>query len=111
MISLKKSCFPFAVLLNIKFQRLSEVNGFYTLKTTVTSAENSKGTEFLSSMKAKAFLDSGLSDTVSTWILPNGAVTAVSFQVTNSSQPLVQGTSEYKLNSNFYLRTIDQAPV
>lgn len=94
-----------------ELKRLSEVNGFYTLKTIVTSAENSKGTEFLSSMKAKAFLDSGLSDTINAWILPNGAVTAISFQVTNSSQPLLQGTNGYKLNSNFYLRSVDQAPV
>lgn len=95
----------------INFQDLAEFDGFYTIRTLVTSAENSKGTEFLSSVKAAAFLANGLSDVINAWVLPNGAVIAVSFQVTNSTQPLLKGSSSYKINSNFYLRYVEQAPV
>ncbi|XP_063379827.1 ER membrane protein complex subunit 10 [Cydia fagiglandana] len=92
-------------------EKLAEVDGFYSIKSLVTSADN-KETEFLSSVKAQAFLDNGLSDVINAWILPNGAVIAVNFQVANGTQPIVQGSqNEYKLKSNFYLRHIDQAPV
>lgn len=81
------------------------------MRTVVTSADNSKGTEFFSSVKADAFLENGLSDVINAWVLPNGAVIAVSFQVTNSSQPLLKGASSHKINSNFFLRYVEQAPV
>lgn len=77
----------------------------------VTSADNSKGTEFLSSVKARSFLDSGLSDVINAWVLPSGAVIAVNFQVMNSTQEDSHEESGYKITSNFYLRYIDQAPV
>lgn len=77
----------------------------------VTSADN-KEFEFLSSVKAQAFLDNGLSDIINAWVLPNGALTAVSFQVANSSESLAyHSDSQYPINSIFYLRQIEQAPV
>lgn len=93
------------------FQSLAELDGFYTLKATVTSAENTKGSEFLSSMKAQAFLENGLCDVINAWVLPNGGVIAVSFQTTNNTQSVNTADKTYKLYSNFYLRHIDQAPV
>ncbi|XP_028177340.1 ER membrane protein complex subunit 10 [Ostrinia nubilalis] len=93
-----------------ELRELADVDGFYTLKTTCTSADN-KDTEFLSSVKAQAILDSGLSDVINAWVLPNGAIMAVSFQVDNASQPLVYGSNNYKIHSNFYLRYVEQAPV
>ncbi|XP_028037582.1 ER membrane protein complex subunit 10 [Bombyx mandarina] len=92
-------------------KKLANEDEFYSIKTTITTGENSKGTEYLSSVKAQAFLENGLSDVINAWILPNGAVIAVNFQVANSTQPLKQATNEYKLNSKFYLRYIEQAPV
>lgn len=93
-------------------QELAAVNGFYTLRSLVTSAD-SKESEFLSSVKAKTFLDNGLSDVINAWVLPNGAVIAVSFQVNNSSQPRLPRSvgDEYKITSNFYLRQVEQAAV
>ncbi|KAJ8724972.1 hypothetical protein PYW07_015930 [Mythimna separata] len=93
-----------------ELKTLADIDSFYTIRSLVTSADNSKGTEFYSSVKAKAFLDNGLSDVINAWVLPNGAVIAVSFQVTNSSQPLPNRASN-KINSNFYLRYVEQAPV
>lgn len=90
---------------------LSDINGFYTMRSIVTSADNSKGTEFLSSVKASTFLANGLTDVISAWVLPNGAVTAVNFQVTNSSDPLQKSNQGYRINSNFFLRYVEQAPV
>lgn len=89
------------------------MDGFYTMRTVVTSEDNSKGTEFLSSVKARSFLDNGLSDVINAWVLPNGAVIAVNFQVTNSSQPLKkkEGDNGFRINSSFYLRYVEQAPV
>uniref|UniRef100_A0A2H1VLM8 ER membrane protein complex subunit 10 n=1 Tax=Spodoptera frugiperda TaxID=7108 RepID=A0A2H1VLM8_SPOFR len=92
-------------------KNLAEIDSFYTIRTLVTSAENSKGTEFFSSVKARAFLGNGLSDVINAWVLPNGAVTAVSFQVTNASQPLSLESGTQKINSNFFLRYVEQAPV
>ncbi|PZC81986.1 hypothetical protein B5X24_HaOG211542 [Helicoverpa armigera] len=94
-----------------ELKSIAETDGFYTIRTVVTSAENSHGTEFFSSVKAGAFLANGLSDVINAWVLPNGAVIAVSFQVTNSSQPLPREGSNYRINSNFYLRYVEQAPV
>ncbi|XP_049865038.1 ER membrane protein complex subunit 10 [Pectinophora gossypiella] len=93
-----------------ELKELADVDGFYTIRTVVTSADI-KEAEFLSSMKAQAFLDNGLSDMINAWVLPNGAVIAVSFQVTNKSQPLVQDKEGYSINSNFFLRYVEQAPV
>ncbi|KOB75950.1 Uncharacterized protein OBRU01_06549, partial [Operophtera brumata] len=42
--------------------------------------EELNGSEFLSSVKARSFLESGLSDLINAWILPTGAVIAVNFQ-------------------------------
>ncbi|XP_013185636.2 ER membrane protein complex subunit 10 [Amyelois transitella] len=94
-----------------ELKEIADYDGFYTIRTLVTSAEN-KETEFLSSVKARAFLESGLSDVINAWVLPNGAVTVVSFQVANISRTLQYETNErYAVNSNFYLRYVDQAPV
>ncbi|KAI8440170.1 hypothetical protein MSG28_001561 [Choristoneura fumiferana] len=93
-----------------ELKKLAETDSFYSIRTLVTSADN-KETEFLSSVKAQAFLENGLSDVINAWILPNGAVIAVNFQVSNGSQPMLGNKNEYKINSNFYLRHIDQAPV
>ncbi|KAF9411807.1 hypothetical protein HW555_009504 [Spodoptera exigua] len=76
-------------------KNLAEIDSFYTIRTLVTSAENSKGTEFFSSVKARAFLGNGLSEFFS-----------VSFQVTNASQPLSLESGTQKINSNFYLRYV-----
>lgn len=81
------------------------------MKTIVTSGENTKGSEFLSSVKAKSFLDSGLADLINAWILPTGSVMAVNFQVANVSQPLTKKANGYYIDSNFYLRYVDQAAV
>ncbi|CAB3224954.1 unnamed protein product [Arctia plantaginis] len=90
---------------------LAEIDGFYTVRTVVTSGENSKGTEFLSSVKAGSFLANDFSDVINAWVLPNGAVIAVSFQVNNSSQLLQKQSNGHKINSSFYLRYVEQAPV
>lgn len=90
---------------------MADKDGFYSIRTICTSADN-KETEFLSSVKAQAFLENGLSDVINAWILPDGVLMAVSFQVDNSSQPLMQGNNNnYKVHSNFYLRYVEQAPV
>lgn len=89
---------------------LAGKDAFYTVKTTVTSAEN-KELSFLSSVKAQAFLDNSLTDIINAWVLPNGAIAAVSFQVANFSEPLDRKAEEYSINSEFYLRQVDQAPV
>ncbi|KAJ2950688.1 hypothetical protein O0L34_g8948 [Tuta absoluta] len=91
-------------------QELADIDGFYTIRSLVSSADI-KDIEFLSSMKAQAFLDNGLSDVVSAWVLPNGAVAAVSFQATNGSQALTETPKGYEANSKFFLRYVDQAPV
>ncbi|XP_053600195.1 ER membrane protein complex subunit 10 [Plodia interpunctella] len=94
-----------------ELKEIAEYDGFYSIRTIVTSAEN-RETEFLSSVKARAFLESGLSDVINAWVLPNGAVIVVSFQVANSSRPLkYESDKGYSINSNFYLRHVDQAPV
>lgn len=62
-------------------------------------------------MKARSFLDSGLSDSINAWILPTGEVISVNLQVTNASQQLSEKATGYKINSSFYLRYVDQAPV
>lgn len=93
-----------------ELKELADTDGFYTLRTVCTSPDN-KETEFLSSVKAQAFLNSGLSDVINAWILPNGAVMAVSFQVDNSSQALLHGSNNHKIQSKFYLRHVEQAPV
>lgn len=79
------------------------------MKSVVTSGEDSKGSEFLSSVKAQSFLDCGLSDMINVWVLPNGAVVAVNFQVTNTSQQFHQKSG--KIHTSFYLQQFDQAPV
>ncbi|KAJ0179292.1 hypothetical protein K1T71_005004 [Dendrolimus kikuchii] len=94
-----------------ELKSLAELDGFYSIRTTVTSAENNKGTEFLSSMKAQAFLENGLSDVINAWVLPSGGVIAVSFQTTNNTQSIHHNGKAFKIYSNFYLRHIDQAPV
>ncbi|XP_045492132.1 ER membrane protein complex subunit 10 [Colias croceus] len=93
-----------------ELKELASIDGFYTLRTFVTTAD-SKETEFLSSVKAKAFLENGLSDVISAWVLPSGEVIAVTFQVTNSSQSHGLHRSDYDIHSDFYLRHVDQAPV
>ncbi|KAL0839508.1 hypothetical protein ABMA28_016213 [Loxostege sticticalis] len=92
-----------------ELKELAEMDGFYSIRTICTSADN-KETEFLSSVKAQDFLN-GLSDVISAWVLPSGAVMAINFQVDNSSQALVLGSNNYKIHSNFYLRYVEQAPV
>ncbi|XP_068627896.1 ER membrane protein complex subunit 10 [Battus philenor] len=95
-----------------QLKELAEVDGFYTIRSLVTAAD-SKEVEFFSSVKAKAFLDNGLADVINAWVLPNGAVIAVSFQVNNSSEsqlPL-NINKEHKVTSNFYLRQVEQATV
>ncbi|CAG9791929.1 unnamed protein product [Diatraea saccharalis] len=92
-----------------ELEQIASIDGFYTIKTVCTSPDN-KETEFLSSMKAQSFLDSGLSDVIDAWLLPNGDVMAVSFQVHNSSQALSFGNNN-KIHSKFYLRYVEQAPV
>ncbi|XP_075972831.1 ER membrane protein complex subunit 10 [Anticarsia gemmatalis] len=94
-----------------ELKSLAEIDGFYTIRTVVTSADNTRGTDFLSSVKAGSFIANGLTDVINAWVLPNGAVTAVSFQVTNSSQPMQKGSNGFKINSSFYLRYVEQAPV
>ncbi|XP_030037489.2 ER membrane protein complex subunit 10 isoform X2 [Manduca sexta] len=93
-----------------ELRNLAKADGFYTVRALVSSADN-KGTEFLSSVKAKTFLDNGLTDAINAWMLPTGAVIAINFQVTNSSQSLQQDKDGYIINSKFYLRYVDQAPV
>ncbi|XP_026765078.2 ER membrane protein complex subunit 10 [Galleria mellonella] len=93
-----------------QLKEIAEIDGFYTVKTLVTSADN-KGTELLSSVKARSFLENGLSDVINAWMLPNGAVTAVNFQVTNSSKALQHNKDGYLINSKFFLRYVEQAPV
>ncbi|RVE43108.1 hypothetical protein evm_012249 [Chilo suppressalis] len=91
-----------------ELKELASIDGFYSIRTLCSSPDN-KEMEFLSSLKAKAFLDSGLSDVINVWVLPNGAVMAVNFQVDNSSQAL--SLSNNKIHSKFYLRYVEQAPV
>ncbi|XP_050677012.1 ER membrane protein complex subunit 10 [Leptidea sinapis] len=94
-----------------ELKNIAALDGFYTLRTLVTTAD-SKETEFLSSIKAQAFLQNALSDVISAWVMPNGEVIAVTFQVSNSSHSiLLEKEAEYNLSSNFYLRYVDQAPV
>ncbi|OWR42639.1 hypothetical protein KGM_211848 [Danaus plexippus plexippus] len=91
---------------------LADLDGFYTIRTLVTTSD-SKEVEFLSSVKAKYFLGSGLSDVINAWVLPNGEVMAVTFQVTNTSNGnVLEATdAEYEINSKFYVNHVDQAPV
>ncbi|CAG4964838.1 unnamed protein product [Parnassius apollo] len=95
-----------------ELKELADMDGFYTIRSLVTAAD-SKESEFLSSVKAKAFMDNGLSDVVNAWVLPNGAVIAVSFQVNNSSQSRFPRSvnNDYKITSNFYLRHVEPAAV
>ncbi|XP_041972830.1 ER membrane protein complex subunit 10-like [Aricia agestis] len=94
-----------------ELKELAASDDFYTMRTLVTSADT-KETEFFSSVKAAAFLESGLSDLISVWVLPCGEVIAVNFQVANSSKTDTQYRSPtYDINSKFYLRQVDQAPV
>ncbi|CAH2063353.1 unnamed protein product, partial [Iphiclides podalirius] len=95
-----------------ELNELAAVNGFYTIRSLVTTADT-KESEFLSSVKAKTFLDNGLSDVINAWVLPNGAVIAVSFQVNNSSQTRLPRNvgSVNKITSNFYLRQVEPAAV
>ncbi|CAK1551742.1 unnamed protein product [Leptosia nina] len=94
-----------------ELQELAELDGFYTIRTLVSTAEG-KEIEFLSSVKAKGLLENGLSDIISAWVLPSGEVIAVTFQVMNSTQTnALNLDSEYPINSDFYLRHVDQAPV
>lgn len=88
------------------------MDGFYTIRALVTSAD-SKEIELFSSVKAQLFLNTGLSDIINAWVLPNGEVIAVSFQVANSSfvQSLDYENNEYEVNSKFFVRHVDQAPV
>ncbi|XP_034825701.1 ER membrane protein complex subunit 10 [Maniola hyperantus] len=95
-----------------ELKELADIDGFYSIRSVVTSADN-KELEFQSSVKAKLFLENRLSDVISAWILPNGDVIAVTFQVNNSPQnhTLQYDKPEYPLHSNFYVRHVDQAPV
>ncbi|CAH2268155.1 jg8162 [Pararge aegeria aegeria] len=91
----------------------ADIDGLYSIRSLVTSAD-SKETEFLSSVKAKLFLENRLSDVISAWILPNGDVIAITFQVNSYSShnhSLQYDQAEYPLHSNFYIRHVDQAPV
>ncbi|CAH0628940.1 unnamed protein product [Chrysodeixis includens] len=94
-----------------ELQNIAEVNGFYTIRTIVTTADNSEGTEFFSSVKADAFIEKGLADIINVWVLPNGAVIAVSFQVTNTTQPLNKDAKSHQVYSNFFLRYVELAPI
>ncbi|CAH0717225.1 unnamed protein product, partial [Brenthis ino] len=91
---------------------IADMDGFYTIRALVTSAD-SKEIELFSSVKAQLFLDTGLSDIINAWVLPNGEVMAVSFQVANLSfvQSLDYERNEYEVNSKFFVRHVDQAPV
>ncbi|CAK1578297.1 unnamed protein product [Parnassius mnemosyne] len=95
-----------------ELKELADIDGFYTIRSLVTAADSTE-TEFLSSVKAKAFMDNGLSDVINAWVLPNGAVIAVSFQVNNSSQSRIPRSvnNDYKITSNFYLRHVEPAAV
>ncbi|XP_059060135.1 ER membrane protein complex subunit 10 [Achroia grisella] len=101
---------PFAKQHIEHLKEIAETDGFYTVKTLVTSADN-QGTELISSVKARSFLENGLSDVINAWMLPNGAITAVNFQATNSSKPLQASKDGYLVNSKFYLRHVELAPV
>ncbi|XP_026491720.2 ER membrane protein complex subunit 10 isoform X2 [Vanessa tameamea] len=92
--------------------KIAKVDGIYALRTLVSTAE-SKDVEIISFVRAKRFLESGLSDIIRAWVLPNGEVIALSLQVANTSQPknIEYKSSEYKLNSTFYIRHVDPAPL
>ncbi|XP_023949333.2 ER membrane protein complex subunit 10 [Bicyclus anynana] len=119
-ISLKSIRAGTAIISQISFTKdhidelkeIADLDGLYSVRSLVTSAD-SKETEFLSSVKAKLFLENRLSDVISSWILPNGEVIAVTFQVNNLSQnqSLQYHKGEYPINSNFYVRHVDLAPV
>ncbi|XP_014355826.2 ER membrane protein complex subunit 10 [Papilio machaon] len=117
-ISLKSLRAGASIIEQIPFQQqhinelkeLADFDGFYTIRSLVTAADT-KETEFFSSVKAKAFLENGLTDVINAWVLPNGAVIAVSFQVNNSSEYQFPQSvnNEYKIKSNFYLRHVEPA--
>ncbi|XP_072941922.1 ER membrane protein complex subunit 10 [Epargyreus clarus] len=91
-----------------ELEELAETDGFYSIKSIVTTGDKEEA-EFLSSVKAQAFLESGLMDIINVWMLPNGEVIAVNIQVANSSEP--KTTSHGYIHSNVYIHHIDQAPV
>ncbi|KAG7305425.1 hypothetical protein JYU34_009496 [Plutella xylostella] len=91
-------------------KELADRDGFYTVRTIVTSPDNNDS-EFLSSVKAKTFLENGLNDVISVWVLPSGTVMSVSFQATNTSKPLKQKNEQYHITSKFYLHHVEQAPI
>ncbi|XP_026491718.2 ER membrane protein complex subunit 10 isoform X1 [Vanessa tameamea] len=95
-----------------ELKEIAKVDGIYALRTLVSTAE-SKDVEIISFVRAKRFLESGLSDIIRAWVLPNGEVIALSLQVANTSQPknIEYKSSEYKLNSTFYIRHVDPAPL
>lgn len=96
----------------IVLQQLAELDEFYTLRTLVSTAE-SKDVEIVTFIKAKSFLENGLSDIIRAWVLPNGEVIALSLQTGNTSQPkpIEYKSTDNKLNSSFYIRHVDQAPL
>ncbi|GBP59535.1 General transcription factor II-I repeat domain-containing protein 2 [Eumeta japonica] len=92
-------------------KELAQDDSFYIVRTLVTSSDV-KDMEFISSIKAQAYLDNGLSDVINTWVNHNGAVAAINFQVANSTSAYdYESHPEYRLNSNFFLRHVEQAPV
>ncbi|CAG9563634.1 unnamed protein product [Danaus chrysippus] len=120
-ISLRSMRTGTAVIEQINFNKqhisqlkdLADLDGFYTVRTLVTTSDSIREIEYLSSVKAKYFLDSRLSDVINAWILPNGEVMAVTFQVTNTTNGnvLEATAAEYEINSKFYVNHVDQAPV
>ncbi|CAH2091905.1 unnamed protein product [Euphydryas editha] len=95
-----------------ELKELAELDEFYTLRTLVSTAET-KDVEIFTFIKAKSFLENGLSDIIRAWVLPNGEVIALSLQAANSSQSksMEYKNAENKLNSSFYIRHVDQAPL
>ncbi|XP_045459670.1 ER membrane protein complex subunit 10 [Melitaea cinxia] len=95
-----------------ELKQLAELDEFYTLRTLVSTAE-SKDVEIVTFIKAKSFLENGLSDIIRAWVLPNGEVIALSLQAGNTSQtkPIEYKSTDNKLNSSFYIRHVDQAPL
>ncbi|XP_046978558.1 ER membrane protein complex subunit 10 isoform X1 [Vanessa cardui] len=95
-----------------ELKEIAKVDGIYALRTLVSTAE-SKDVEIFSFVRAKRFLESGLSDIIRAWVLPNGEVIALSLQVANTSElkDVEYRSSEYKLNSTFYIRHVDPAPL
>lgn len=106
-------CF-FLIHIFFIFQDIADVDGFYTIRTLVTSADSNE-IEIFSSVKAQLFLDNGLSDVINAWVLPNGEVIAVNFQVANSSlhnnDLNYERNDEYALNTKFFIHHVEQAPV